>query len=144
MTSLEDLAAEGIDVEGIRGVLDSRPVEFALLFGSYARGEGETVSDVDVALKFPASMNDRDRFRERNRIDAALQEYAAGFVDVSDIDSLPMPVAHAAVRDGLLLAGDERELESYRKQIEAKYESTAEQRERQREKFIDRLARGDT
>lgn len=144
MTTPDDLAAEGIDIEGIREALASRPVEFALLFGSHARGEGAVSSDVDIALRFPETMDDRERFRERNRIDAALQEYATGFVDVSDIDTLPIPVAHAALRDGILLAGDDGTLEAYRTQIEAEYESTADERERQREAFIDRLARGDT
>lgn len=33
--------SRGVDIEGIRRVLDSRPVEFALLLGSRARGESE-------------------------------------------------------------------------------------------------------
>ena len=144
MTNADELAAEGIDVEEIRDALDSQPVEFALLFGSHARGEDEESSDVDIALRFSDSMDDRGRFRERNRIDAALQEHASGFVDVNDIDALPTPVAHAALRDCILLAGDKRAVEEYRGQIEAEYESTADERERQREELIDRLAKGDT
>jgi hypothetical protein len=42
------------------------------------------------------------------------QEYAQGFVDVSEIASLPEPVVHAALRDGIALVGDEQIVESYR------------------------------
>lgn len=144
MSTERDAEVEGVDIDGLRSALDSCPLEFALLFGSRARGESGASSDVDIAIRFPESMDDRERFRERNRIDATLQEYATGFVDVSDIDTLPIPVAYAAVRDGILLAGDARVVEEYRTHVEAEYESTADQRERQREAFIDRLARGKT
>jgi hypothetical protein len=33
-------------------------------------------------------MDDRERIRERNRIDAAHQENATGFIDVSDTDAV--------------------------------------------------------
>jgi hypothetical protein len=99
---------------------------------------------VDVALRFPEKMTDHERFDARNRIDAGLQEYADGFVDVSDVDSLPTPVAYAALRDGIVLTGDERAVETYRERIGREYEATANERERERREFIDRLARGDT
>lgn len=62
--------------------------------------------DVDVALRFPDRLNARDRFRRRNRIDAELQTYADGFVDVSDVETLPTPVARAALHDGIRIVGD--------------------------------------
>ena len=83
------------------------------------------------------------RFHSRNRIDADLQEYASGFVDVSDIETLPNPVAHAALRDGIILIGDERDVESYQERIKTEYDATSPDRERERREFIDRLARGD-
>ncbi len=88
-------------------------------------------------------MDSTERFRERNRIDAELQAHTSGFVDVGDIETLPTPVAHAALRDGIGLVGDRDAVESFRAKIEAEYESTAERRKREREEFIDRLARGD-
>ena len=134
---------EGVDIEGVREELRWHNLEFALLFGSHARGEADNSSDVDITLRFPETMDNTERFRERNRIDAELQAYASGFVDVSDIETLPTPVAHAALRDGIRLVGDRDAIESFRAKIEAEYESTAEQRKREREGFIDRLARGD-
>lgn len=134
---------EGVDIEGLRDYLAQTDVVFAVLFGSHAQGTADEASDVDIALRFPDNLDDHERFRRRNRIDADLQEYAAGFVDVSDIETLPNPVADAALRDGVLLVGDEGEAEAYQKQVTAEYETAASERERERREFIDRLARGD-
>jgi predicted nucleotidyltransferase len=139
----EGVTVEGVDVEGLREYLDDRDVVFAVLFGSRVSGEADESSDVDIALRFPEGIHDRERFRRRNRIDADLQEYANGFVDVSDIDALPTPVAHAALQEGVVLTGDERAVEAYRDEVAAEYESTAAERERRRRELIDRLARGD-
>lgn len=134
---------EGVNLEGMRQYLSQTKIDFAVLFGSHARGTADESSDVDVALRFPADVDEHDRFHLRNRIDAELQEYAVGFVDVSDIETLPNPVAHAALHDGILLAGDEDSLKEYKEKVETEYEAGAGEREREREEFIDRLARGD-
>lgn len=143
MREFADSADEVVDLEGLRANLAEADIEFVILFGSHARGTAEASSDVDVALGFSSELDDIARFRRRNQIDASLQEYAEGFVDVSDIESLPTHVAHAALQDGILLAGDEDAVDSYREEIEAEYTATADEREREREEFIDRLARGD-
>lgn len=133
----------GIDLDGMCEYLEGTPVVFALLFGSHARDTAESASDVDVTLRFPEELDDRERFRARNRIDAELQQFADGFVDVNDIDALPTEVAYAALRDGVVLVGDERAVETHREQVAEAYEATAAERERERREFIDRLARGD-
>ena len=134
---------EGIDLSGLREYLVQTEVRFAILFGSYARDTADRNSDVDIALRFPDEMDAYKRFHSRNRIDADLQEYAPGFVDVSDIETLPNPVAHAALRDGIILVGDEQAVRSYQKRVKAEYDATLTDRERERREFIDRLARGD-
>lgn len=116
---------------------------FALLFGSHARGTASASFDVDIALQFPDDLDAREQFRHRNRIDADVQAYADGFVDVSDIERLPTEVQYAAVRDGILLVGDEATVDAYRQHITDEYEETADDRQREREEFIDRLASGD-
>jgi predicted nucleotidyltransferase len=142
--SADESTVEGVDVGAMSDYLTHTEVVFAVLFGSHARGMADESSDVDVALRFPDELGTHERFRLRNRIDASLQEYADGFVDVSDICSLPTPVAYAALRDGIVLVGDEYAVESYRERVEQEYEATAGERERKRREFIDRLARGDT
>lgn len=134
---------EGVDVEGLGRYLAREDVVFAILFGSHAQGTAEEASDVDIALRFPDDMGDHEQFRRRNRIDADLQRYAPGFVDVRDIETLPRHVAYAALRDGILLAGDEQAAESSLERVETEYDDTASEREKERREFIDRIARGD-
>ena len=96
--------------------------------------------DVDIALRFPETLSATERFRLRNRLDANLQEFADSFVDVSDIDALPTPVAYRAVRDGTVLVGDDQTVDAYREQVRRRYDETTETRQAQRQEFIDRLA----
>ena len=138
-----DPEIEGVDLDGLRRALDRPEVVFAVLFGSRVEGTTRPESDVDIALRLPESLSPEGRFRLRNRIDAELQAYAEGFVDVSEFESLPVPVAHAALRDGLVLVGDEETVAEYRTQITAEYDASKADRDREREKFLNRLARGD-
>ncbi|QLH76812.1 nucleotidyltransferase domain-containing protein [Halosimplex rubrum] len=133
----------GVDLDGMREYLAQTDVIFAVLFGSHARGTPTDSSDIDIALRFPDDMDDYERFKRRNRIDATLQQYASGFVDVSNIDDLPNHVAHAALRDGIPIVGDEQAIENYEERIAAEYERDRSEREQERRAFIDRLARGD-
>lgn len=135
---------EDVDLEGMQAYLAETDVEFAVLFGSHARGTADADSDVDIALRFPESLSDRNRFDLRNRVDAELQAYAYGFVDVSDIESLPNPVAHAALRDGIVIFGDESTVEAYKTTVVETFETESQARNEDRDEFIDRLARGDT
>lgn len=134
---------EDPDIDEMSAYLAGTEVTFALLFGSYARGTTETTSDVDVALRFPEDMDAYERFHCRNRIDVRLQKYAENFVDVSDIDSLPITAAYAALRDGIILVGDTSDVEAYRTQVEQEYFATKEKRDRAGRKFIRKLARGE-
>ena len=144
MTTREAPHVETADLDAIRAALDGTDVAFALLFGSRARGEETGDSDLDIAVRFPDRLSERDRFRARNRIDATLQAHAEGTVDVSDIDALPVAVQHAALRDGIVLYGDDDAVAEYREQVSHAYESTADERTAERQAFIDRLARGNT
>ena len=137
-------SADGIDLDGIRGYLRDQPLRFALLFGSRPRGSGDGSSDVDVTLAFEDSLDRKERFRRRNRIDAALQAYADVQIDVSDFESLPMSVAREAVREGVLLVGEERTLRRLEKQLEEEFESTDGERRRERRRTLDRPSSGDT
>lgn len=144
MPGTDDSSLEGVDLAGMRSYLSETPVEFAVLFGSYARGTAGESSDVDVALAFPDTLDARERFRVRNRVDAELQGYADAFVDVSDVESLPTPVAYTALRDGQVIVGGEDKVESFRERVTKVYEASADERQRERREFVDRLARGET
>ena len=144
MTTREAPHIETADLDAIRAALDAADVEFALLFGSHARNEATDNSDLDITVRFPDGLSDRDRFRARNRIDATLQEHAEGMVDVSDIGALPVAVQHAALQEGAVLCGDNDTVTDHRERVATTYASTVEERTDERQAFIDRLARGDT
>lgn len=144
MNDTDGPTSGGVDFAGIAEYLAGTGVVFAVLFGSRARGTADESSDVDIALRFPEEMDDHERFHARNRIDADLQAYASGSVDVSDIDSLPTPVAHAALQDGVVLVGDEQTVREYRERVGREHEASADERKRENRAFIDRLARGET
>ena len=143
MERVDPDAIEGVDVEAMGRYLATTEVTYAVLFGSRVIGNQSSDSDVDVGIRFPERLEKTDRFRCRNRIDAHLQSFAAGFVDVSDIQSLPPTVAYRALRDGRLLYGDESAAEADFAAIEREYEATAKRRKRDRTEFLDELARGD-
>ncbi|SFL46662.1 Predicted nucleotidyltransferase [Halogranum rubrum] len=143
MTNPGDSAVDTLDIAAIRAYLAQTKISFAILFGSHARGTADESSDVDIALRFPEEIPEDERFRRRNRIDAELQEFAVGFVDVNNIESLPTHVAYAALRDGVRLVGDEEVVDAYRQKVTATYEAGESEREQERREFIDRLARGD-
>lgn len=143
MADPSEPALDGVALEDLRTYLQGTDVVFAVVFGSRACGTERADSDVDVALRFPPAFDAETRFRRRNRIDADLQEYAEGFVDVSDVEALPIPVARAALRDGVLVVGDQRTVDTYRERIEREYQATEPERERERREFVDRLASGD-
>lgn len=136
-------ALPGVDVQGMRAVLDQPSVEFAILFGSRARGSASQTSDVDVAIRFREDEDETARFRRRNRIDAELQAYAESFVDVSDIDDLPTELRHRVLDEGLLLVGDVDDVAEYAEQVTDAVTRTATDRDADRREFIDRLARGE-
>lgn len=136
-----DLAVD-IDLEGFRSVFDDADVCYAVLFGSFVTGSGSPTSDLDVCVRFVDECSRRERFRQRNRIDSALQSYTAPFVDVSDFEALPDTVAQNALQDGFLVYGDPATKAADERQLAQQTDESSEQRERRRREFIDRLAEG--
>lgn len=143
MERVDPNEVEGVDVDAVRRFLATTDVIYAVLFGSHAKGTQTEDSDVDVALRFPERLEKTERFRRRNRIDAHLQSFATGFVDVSDIQSLPTTVAYRALRDGRLLFGDESVANADFEATERSYVADARRRKRDRTEFLDDLVRGD-
>lgn len=131
-----------VDLDAMAAFLDGTEVVYAVCFGSVARQEAHAGSDVDVAIRFPDEMDERERFRHHNRIDAELQAYADTTVDVSDLETLPPAVALRALREGVLVIGDESRLETDRDRLESTASETAADRLREQRSFIDRIARG--
>ena len=106
-------------------VCSDSDVEFVVAFGSRIAGGPTQASDIDLAIKFADDLTDRERFDKRCFLSGDLQLEEAPFVDVSDIETLPLDVAHDAV-NGQFVCGDEQAFAQFEMTIEATF---AEQRE---------------
>lgn len=94
MTEGSDRTLEAVvDLEGLRARLDDTDVRYAVVFGSVANGTASSASDLDLCIRFVEPCSRRERFRQRNRLDAAVQSETDRFVDVSDLEALPDTVA---------------------------------------------------
>ena len=114
-------------------------VVFAVVFGSQLSGTATHSSDFDIAVKFTADCSERDRFKKRCVLSGELQHEEFPFIDVSDIGSLPLDVAHDAV-NGDLLCGDKRAFEQFKTDIEAEFNEQRETLRRHQRTVIDRIA----
>lgn len=113
-------------------------VVFAVAFGSQLSGTATRSSDFDIAVKFTADCSERDRFKKRCVLSGELQHEEFPFIDVSDIDSLPLDVAHDAV-NGDLLCGDTRAFEQFKTEIEAEFDEQRETLRQHQRAVIDRV-----
>ena len=76
-------------VERLKEVLESykKEVKFAFLFGSYARGEADNWSDVDIGIYFGKDVGDEKRNEIRFAVMDALEplETQVGYLDDEDM-----------------------------------------------------------
>lgn len=114
-------------------------VEFAVIFGSQIAVKPNASSDIDVAVKFDDELSDHEKFRKWCFLSGDLQESDAPFVDISNIEALPIEVAHAAV-NGKFLCGDEQAFCEFKAAIEEEFEDQHEEIRRHQEHVIERIA----
>ena len=114
-------------------------IEFAVAFGSQVTGDSRPSSDLDLAVKFTDSLSSHERFQKRCFLSGDLQRADAPFIDISDIEGLPLDVAHDAVT-GEFLCGDEQAFRQFRADIEAVFEERRDDIRRHQRGVIDRIA----
>lgn len=114
-------------------------VEFAVVFGSQVTGDSRPSSDLDLAVKFADDLSPHERFQKRCFLSGDLQRADAPFVDISDVEALPLDVAHDAM-SGEFLCGDERAFRQFEADVEAAFEERRDDIRRHRRDVIDRIA----
>lgn len=141
MTSDMDPSAERSELLTTLGdSLCSDPdVVFAVAFGSRVSGDPTSASDLDLAVRFSDDLSDRERFERRCFLSGDLQHDDRPFIDVSDVGSLPLGVAHDAVH-GEVLCGDEDAFERFKRDIETRFDEQRETLRRHQRSVIDRIA----
>jgi len=114
-------------------------VEFVVTFGSQVTGDFRPSSDLDVAVKFTDGLSRHERFQKQCFLSGDLQRADAPFIDVSDIEELPLDVAHDAV-NGEFLCGDEEAFLQFKADTEAVFEERCDDIRRHQREVIDRIA----
>lgn len=114
-------------------------LEFAVAFGSRLTDHARPTSDIDIAVKFADGLSAHARFRKRCFLSGDLQRTDAPFVDLSDIEGLPVEVAHDAVH-GDFICGDEAAFQQFKAGIEERFEEQRDDLRRERRALTDRIA----
>jgi predicted nucleotidyltransferase len=114
-------------------------IEFAVAFGSQVSGDSHPSSDFDVAIKFADDLSSHERFQKRCFLSGALQQENAPFVDVSDIEELPVGVAADAV-NGVIRCGDEQAFHQFDADVETAFEEQRDDIRRPQQDVIERIA----
>lgn len=114
-------------------------VSFAVAFGSQCTGRSTHTSDLDVAVKFADALSDQERFKKQCFLSGDIQKEAIPFVDLSDIETLSVDIAHDAV-NGTFVCGDKHAFEQYKSDIEAAFVEQRDGLRRQQYDVIDRIA----
>ncbi|MFB6209754.1 MAG: nucleotidyltransferase domain-containing protein [Candidatus Nanohaloarchaea archaeon] len=97
-------------IESLEKVLEDKPVEIGILFGSRAEGEATHLSDIDVAVKFMENVERKQKFRIMDRLTAEItSETGVEKVDLIDLDETRPEIGYRAVRDGKIIMGDEKQ-----------------------------------
>jgi len=120
-------------------VCSDTDIEYVVVFGSQVSGQSTASSDLDLAVKFVDALSDHERFEKRCFLSGDLQREGAPFVDVADIEALPLDVAHDVV-NGEFVCGDKEAFEQFKTEIEAGFSECREEIRRQQRDVIDRIA----
>lgn len=101
-----------LDVDAVVQVFEGAPVRRGVLFGSFARREERTESDVDVAVEFDRSLSSVEQTKARldliERLSAAL---GLDEVDVIPLSRAPADLRREINRDGIALYGPSEPLD---------------------------------
>jgi predicted nucleotidyltransferase len=120
-------------------VCSDSDVVFVVAFGSQITNEATQASDLDLAIKFADELPESDRFEKQCFLSGDLQREDAPFIDVSDIELLPLDVAHDAV-NGVFVCGDEHAFERFKTNVEATFAEQRDTLRRHQRGVIDRIA----
>ena len=106
MRRADDVSIEGLDLASIRSILEESPVRVAILYGSFARGEANERSDVDLAVDFEESLSSVQRTQARLAlIDQLSRKLRKDAVDVVPLSRMPEEFRREVLADGILLIG---------------------------------------
>jgi predicted nucleotidyltransferase len=132
-----------VDVERVRAAIADHPVRLAVLFGSQVTDGVDANSDVDIAVEFRPTVDDRGQALLSLLADLSVA-LDRNDIDLAVVDDLAPRVGRAAFTHGTLLMGSGERADSLRRRFEERV--TADRSDRSlRERFdetvdhVDRL-----
>ncbi len=128
-------------IEKIKEALESfEDIEFAFIFGSYARGNEKRMSDVDIAVHFSSDID----LLELGKIIAKLEAITKRKVDFVTLNNLykknPLLAFEIIKNSRLLFVRDIEKLISFKTQTQLEYFDTEKLRKETRETFGKRIS----
>ena len=128
-------------IEKIKEVLESfEDIEFAFVFGSYARGNAKHMSDIDIAAHFSSDID----LLELGKIIAKLEVVAKRKIDFVTLNNLykknPLLAFEIIKNSNLLFVRDIEKLISFKTRAQLEYFDTEKLRRETRETFRRRIS----
>lgn len=114
-------------------------IVFVIAFGSRVTDAPHPSSDLDVAIKFDDELTAHERFQKWCFLSGDLQRSNGPFIDISDIETLPIEVANDAIK-GQFLCGDEAAFLEFKSDVEKAFNEQRDVIRRQQRDIIDRIA----
>lgn len=97
-------------IKTLATIVKSLPhIEFSILFGSIARGDQQSSSDVDLAIKFDETVNTEGSLIQREKIRKLISDKiktSQEQIDIVDIQSVNLSLSSTIVEEGIVLTGD--------------------------------------
>jgi len=85
-------------IKSITDTLSKYPIVFAYLFGSQAKGQSTTISDVDLAVFIDRRISRSERFDIRLRLTNDLSAIAGTKVDLIVMNDIPIQLAYEIIK----------------------------------------------
>jgi len=114
-------------ITSITNTFSKYPIIFAYLFGSQAKGQSTTLSDIDLAVFIDRKTPKSERFDMRLRLANDLSAMAGTRVDVIMMNDIPIQLAYEVIKHGkIILCKDkdamvEAEIEILSKYLDRRY-----------------------
>lgn len=118
---------DSFPLKKVQDILDEHPIQFAILFGSYATGDTHERSDVDIAIEFQSVNRTEPEYNDEFfGLSADLSdELETNNVDLVDVQNVSPGVAKAILEEGVLIVGDRANAENV---LKPKADSSSETR----------------
>ncbi|MFZ1755448.1 MAG: nucleotidyltransferase domain-containing protein [Caldilineaceae bacterium] len=133
-------------IENVKRYLSEQPdILLAYLFGSFARKEANSLSDIDIAILLPGTISASERFDRRLALGLALQRILHhNEVDVVILNDSPLALAYRVLRDGQLLCCQDEDVRiQYRAEIISRYLDFKPFIERHHQAILERARQGE-